>query len=274
MTLTPSRLPLLNLGLLVLFLVSLLWRGYGDTSTAVVLSSLVMFAVCLGSAVHLLGTRTAVRFVTAAVVFGWFAEQMGATHGWFFGSYDYTEVLGPRVGAVPFVIPLMWFALTYTGYVLANLIVWRAPVDGSPRIADAALMSLLAAMLVTAYDLGADPYMVFVLKAWIMTKKDGDWFGETVQGFVGWTVVTFFILMLFRMWVRKVPPVPATAFKRRDALVPVLVYTGMMAFQIAFGFPVETRSMALFVMGIPVLCALAGWRHWKTNEQDNEGETR
>jgi hypothetical protein len=87
------------------------------------------------------------------------------------------------------VIPLMWFALTYIGYVIANLIIWRAPVDGSPRILDVVLMSLLAAMLVTAYDLGADPYMVFVLKAWIMTKKDGAWFGETVQGFVGWMVV-------------------------------------------------------------------------------------
>jgi uncharacterized membrane protein len=64
---------------------------------------------------------------------------------------------------------------------------------------DAVLMSLLAAMLVTAYDLGADPYMVFVLKAWIMTKQDGAWFGETVQGFVGWTVVGFCIVMAFRL---------------------------------------------------------------------------
>ena len=118
-------------------------------------------------------------------------------------------------------------------------------------------MSLLAAMLVTAYDLGADPYMVFVLKAWIMTKQDGAWFGETVQGFVGWTVVGFSIVPVFRLLARKVPPVPAAQVRRRDALVPVLIYAGLMAFQIVAGFPVETRSIAVFAMGIPLLCALA-----------------
>ena len=271
---SPSRLPLLGLGLLGLFGVSVLVRGYGDTTVAMVVSSLVMFAACLSSALHLLGTRATVRFVVVAVVFGWFAEQMGSSRGWFFGSYDYTDVLGPRIGDVPFIIPLMWFALTYIGYVMANLIVWRAPVDGSPRILDAVVMSLLAAMLVTAYDLGADPYMVFVLKAWIMTKKDGAWFGETVQGFVGWTVVGFCIVMVFRLLVRKVPPVPAATFKRRDALVPVLIYAGLMAFQVVAGFPVETRSIAVFAMGIPLLCALAGWQHWRTHDADNEGETR
>lgn len=269
-----SRLPLWGLALLGLFLVSVLVRSYGDTTVAMVVSSLVMFAACVVSAVHLLGGRATLRFVVVALLLGWFAEQMGSSRGWFFGSYDYTDVLGPRIGDVPFIIPLMWFALTYIGYVMANLIVWRAPVDGSPRLRDAVLMSLLAAMLVTAYDLGADPYMVFVLKAWIMTKKDGAWFGETVQGFVGWMVVGFCILMAFRLLVRKVPPVPAARFTRRDALVPVLIYAGLMAFQIVAGFPVETRSIAVFAMGIPVLCALAGWQHWRTHDNDNEGESR
>ena len=271
---SPSRLPQLGLVLLGLFAVSVLLRGHSDTTVAMVVSSLVMFAACLSSALHLLGTRATLRFVAVAVVFGWFAEQMGASRGWFFGSYVYTDVLGPRIGDVPFIIPLMWFALTYIGYVMANLIVWRAPVDGSPRILDAVLMSLLAAMLVTAYDLGADPYMVFVLKAWIMTKQDGAWFGETVQGFVGWTVVGFSIVLVFRLLVRKVPPVPAAQVRRRDALVPVLIYAGLMAFQIVAGFPVETRSIAVFAMGIPLLCALAGWQHWKTHNADSEGETR
>ena len=266
-----SHLPLVGLGLAAAFVLSIVLRGYGDTTVAMVASSFVMFAACLSSALHLLGPRATWRFVLVAVVFGWFAEQMGSSRGWFFGSYDYTDVLGPRLGDVPFIIPMMWFALTYMGYVISNLIVWRAPVDGSTRIGDALLMSLLAAMIVTAYDLGADPYMVFVLKAWIMTKKDGAWFGETAQGFVGWTVVGFCIVLTFRLLVRKLPPVPVTRVSRRDALVPVLIYAGLMAFQIVAGFPVETRSIAVFAMGIPVLCALAGWQHWKTHGADGKG---
>ena len=48
--------------------------------------------------------------------------------------------------------------------------------------------------------------------------------------------------------------------------IVVLIYAGLMAFQIIAGFPVETRSIAVFAMGIPVLCALAGWRHWRTHD--------
>jgi putative membrane protein len=57
-------------------------------------------------------------------------------------------------------------------------------------------------------------------------------------------------------------------------LLPVLIYSGLMAFQIVAGFPVETRSIAVFAMGIPVLCALAGWRHWRTHDAGTQGETQ
>lgn len=261
-----TTLPAVVLVLVAAFALSILVRGFGDTTTAMVVSSLVMFGACLASAVHLLGGRAAAAFVAIAIVIGWFAEQMGASRGWFFGSYEYTAVLGPRIGDVPAIIPLMWFALTYIGYVISNLIVWRTPVDGSAHIGETVCMSLLAAMIVTAYDLGADPYMIYVLKAWIMAEQHGDWFGETVQGFVGWTFVGFCIILAFRLLVRKLAVQPAVAFTRRHALLPVLIYAGLMLFQVVMGQPVETRSVAVFAMGIPVLCALAGWRYWKTHD--------
>lgn len=265
MKLKIASLPAVVLVLVAAFAVSMLVRGFGDTTAAMVVSSLVLFGACLASAVHLLGGRAAAAFVVIALVFGWFAEQMGSSRGWFFGSYEYTAVLGPRIGDVPAIIPLMWFALTYIGYVISNLIVWRTPTDGSSHVGEAVCMSLLAAMIVTAYDLGADPYMVYVLKAWIMADTHGDWFGETVQGFVGWTFVGFSIILAFRLLVRKLPVQPAVAFTRRHAALPVVIYAGLMLFQIVMGHPVETRSVAVFAMGIPVLCAFAGWRYWKTH---------
>jgi putative membrane protein len=262
-----SRLPVLSYILLAAFLVVTAVRGHNDTTIALTISSVLMFAFSWSSATHLLGARAALKFMLIAVVFGWFAEQMGSSRGWFFGSYTYTDVLGYRLGDVPMVIPLMWFALAYTGYVLANLIVWRSAVDGSPRMTDAVFMSLLAAMIVTAYDLGADPYMVYVLKAWIMTDTTGWWFGETVQGFFGWTFVGFVIIFGFRVAVSRQVMVPLTDFSKKDALLPVFIYGGSMAFQICKGYPVETRSIAVFAMGIPLLCALAGYRHWQTVSQ-------
>jgi putative membrane protein len=79
-------LPRITLVLLALVAASLLVRALGDTSGLLVASSVLMFACCASSAVHVLGARAALRFVLIAVVLGWTAEQLGSTYGWFFGS--------------------------------------------------------------------------------------------------------------------------------------------------------------------------------------------
>jgi len=266
-TLPAARLPALSFALLAAFLVATAARTHDDTATAIVTAAVLMFACCWASATHLLGTRPALQFVLIALGCGWFAEQMGTTRGWFFGHYTYTEVLGARLVDVPIVIPMMWFALAYAGYVISNLIVWQSPVDGAPGLGHAAMLSFLAAMIVTAFDLGADPYLVYTLKALVMAKTDGAWFGETVQGFFGWVFVAFVIIFSFRMSVRKLALRPASPFLRRHALVPLAIYASGMVFQMILGNPVEIRSIAPFAMGIPLLCALAGFQRWRTTTE-------
>jgi uncharacterized membrane protein len=260
------RLPIVTAALLVAFLLVLASRIGGETTVALVASSLLMFGCCWASAAHLLGSSAALRLVAIATSFGWLAEQLGSSYGWFFGSYTYTPVLGPALGDVPIVIPLMWFALAYIGYVIANLIVWQDPVDRPASLGHDAIMALLGAMVVTCYDLGVDPYMVYVLKAWIMAKTDGWWFGETVQGFAGWMIVSFAILFAFRRLarVRATPHDAGTVLPTmRHVFVPLGVYAGLMVFQVLLGHPVEARTIALFAMGFPLLAAAIGLLRWQ-----------
>ena len=258
-----QHLPRLSLVLLAAFAATLAFRTQAETGRAFILSSAILFAFCAASAIHLLGSRAAVTFIAMGLVIGWFAEQMGATRGWFFGGYTYTSLLGPRIGAVPAIIPFTWFSFVYMAYCIANLIVWRAPVDDSSSKLDIVWMSLLTAAIVTAYDLGLDPYMVYVQKAWIMEKTDGWYFGETVQGFAGWMAVSFAVVAAFRLRIQRIAPEPVTVVIRRDALLPVLAYAGSMVFLMVEGEPKEVRSIVAFAMGIPVLAALAGWRYWR-----------
>ena len=238
-------------------------RTHNDTTIAIVIALVLMFACCWASAVHLLGARAALQFVLIAVSLGWFAEQMGSSRGWFFGHYTYTDVLGPRLLDVPLVIPMMWFALTYAGYVISNLIVWQSAVDGAPGLGHAAMLSFLAAMIVTAFDLGVAPSFEYTLKAWIMAKTDGAWSGETVQGFYGWVFVAFLIVLGFRMSVRQRKLQPVRPFLRRHAMVLPAIYAAGMVFQVLLGNPVEIWTIAAFAMGIPLLCALAGFQRWR-----------
>ena len=266
MRLPAGTIPKLNFALAAAFVITMAFRSHNDTTIALVISSVLMFAFCWAHASHLLGAKAALKFVVIAVTLGWFAEQMGASRGWFFGRYTYTGVLGWRMGDVPIIIPLMWFALCYTAYVISYFAVFHKPLEMSKSWGLALFMSFLAAMLVTAYDLGADPYMVFVLKAWIMTKTDGGWFGETLQGFVGWMTVSMAIVFCFHLAVRHSGLKPDANMSKWQALLPFGIYGFSMVFQMLKGSPVETRTIAFFAMGIPLVIGLAGW--WRWNPKD------
>ena len=260
-------IPKLSYALLAAFLIIMAIRTHNETTIALVLSSVIMFALCWLNAIHLLGAKTACKFVLIAVTIGWFAEHMGSSRGWFFGSYEYTDVLGWQLGDVPIVIPLMWFALCYIGYLMSNLIVWQDPIGSLKKseggMGIAAFTSFLAAAIVTAYDLAADPYMVYQLGAWVMKKTDGWWFGETLQGFFGWIFIAFVIIFSFHFSTRRRQLKPEAGFEKRHILLPISIYAFSMIFQMCVSVPVELRTIAVFAMGIPLLCALAGWRRWK-----------
>ena len=262
MSLPVGTIPKLSFALAAAFIITMAVRSHNDTTIALVASSVLMFAFCWANASHLLGAKAALKFVVIAVSLGWFAEQMGSSYGWFFGRYAYTDVLGWRLGDVPMIIPLMWFALCYTAYVISYFAIWHKPMGVSKRWEVALFMSFLAAMLVTAYDLGADPYMVFVLKAWVMTKTDGWWFGETLQGFVGWMTVSMAIVFCFHLAVRQSGLKPDASLTKLQALLPFGIYGFSMVFQMLKGHPVETRTIAFFAMGAPLLVGLAGWWRW------------
>jgi uncharacterized membrane protein len=230
---------------------------------ALVAACVMLFAVSVWSAWVLAGRRSALGLAGLALVLGWLAEQMGSSRGWFFGRYHYTTVLGPEIGNVPVAIALMWFALCWIGYAIACLILWRSPTLPAPGGWWArGLTAWLAAMIVTAFDLGADPYFVFVLKAWIMQKTDGGWFGETLQGFVGWMTVSFAIVLLFQALFQPREPAGPDRGGTWAALAPLLVYGSGLGFQLLFGHPVETRAVAFFAMGLPVFVALVAWWQW------------
>jgi putative membrane protein len=106
-----------------------------------------------------------------------------------------------------------------------------------------------------------------VLKAWIMAEKDGDWFGETVRGFEGWMLVSFVIVALFQAVAR--PKLVAAPSPRAHpaALVPLLVYTGLIVFQVTQTQPVALRVIAFFAMGIPLLIAGVAWSQWISRQR-------
>ncbi|MEZ5665549.1 MAG: carotenoid biosynthesis protein [Burkholderiaceae bacterium] len=258
-----ARLRTWGLAGCALALVAWTWAHHPAVSVALVLASLILFAMAGAASRHLMPRSVAVCAVVAVAV-GWAAEQAGTSFGWLFGRYTYTDVLGPRVVDVPVAIPLMWFALAMVGWSMARLLLWRHPLEPGTRWPGSLLTAWLAAMLVTAFDLGADPYFVYVLKAWIMEKPDGGWFGETVEGFVGWMAVSFVItLFIDRTFLRHAPQATRTPGQTRAFAVLLAIYGAALVFQLIWGANLALRVVTFFAMGIPLLLAWTRWWQWR-----------
>jgi len=273
--------------LTALVIVVLVARGnYSETTWLFVICCAVTFATCASSALHLLGAPAALKFIAITVGLGWFFEETGVKFGWWFGKYTYTSLLGTQFGSVPVIVPLMWFSLSYMGYVISNLIIWHAPVPPPPighlvrgrfgSVVDAAVLAIPPAIIVLAYDYGADPYMV-KLKAWtvpqglwaygVKYEANAAYFHESIQGFRGWFFAAYVMAFVFRLVAGKLPAVPASPFRKREALLPVLLYFGFMEYQTFFGAPPATQEIAAVAMGIPVVFGAAGWMMYKLAEE-------
>ncbi len=168
-----------------------------------------MVYILLGAATLLvfgvaaLGRRKTAIFFAVATLLPLTAELVGTSTGWPFGPYEYTDLLGPKVlGKVPFTIPLSWFYMGFTAYLLASAI------TGMLRVRRRTFWTLaLGAWLLMAWDLALDPAMVrnqvFPFWQWY---THGVYFGMPLQNFVGWFLVGFLFMGLSRiLWGENAP---------------------------------------------------------------------
>ena len=148
-------LPLLLAGALVLTAIAypLTSGAARDTVswTIVVLGSLL-------SVVHAWlsrGVRTAVGLLVLVAVAAIAFESVGLATGFPYGSYEYSDVLGPTLLGVPFLVPLAWLMMAWPSWVLADRL--AAPLRPSRR---AVLRVGAAAAVFAAWDVVLDPQMV------------------------------------------------------------------------------------------------------------------
>ncbi len=106
------------------------------------------------------------------------SEFAGTGYGFPFGRYEYTGLLGYRLGGrVPALIPLSWFFMALPSWILARaLFPGRSGIWG--RV-------LLGAYLLTAWDLALDPAMSYLTPYWIW-ESTGPFYGMPWVNLLGW----------------------------------------------------------------------------------------
>ncbi|HEY4441659.1 MAG TPA: carotenoid biosynthesis protein, partial [Candidatus Elarobacter sp.] len=159
-----------------------------------------------------LGARRALLFFAIATVVSASAELIGTKTGWPFGGYAYTDFLGPKLlGRVPFAVPLSWWYMGFSSFVLGDAIALRFAPRRRTLVA-----IVIGAWLLTAWDLVLDPSMAApqmqYLHFWVW-HESGPYFGMPLRNLAGWFATGLAFIALGRLaWNEPEPPAAPVAF--------------------------------------------------------------
>lgn len=224
--------------------------------------TLLFAAFSVAHATSVLGWRRAMVFLLACAAVGWSFEEIGVSTGLVYGAYHYGAALGAKLGAVPAIIPLAWFMMTYASWVVADLLLGgsggRAPVSFAPAsvvpMSYAAARVVVAAAAMTAWDTVMDPGMA---RAGVWTwEQGGAYFGVPEHNFAGWLATTMTVYLIAEIAFRHIrAPAPA-AMSRVYAGLPALAYALLALDRILLPDLPELRIVAAFGMGLVALVAV------------------
>ncbi len=192
--------------------------------------------------------RTAVFFAASAVIC-YVSEEIGVRTGVLFGPYHYGNLLGPRLGDVPVIIPLAYFMMVYPSWMVAKALVSGIDTDALKGLT---AQAVIAAIVVTAWDAVMDPSMA-AAGNWIW-ERGGVYFGVPRRNFFGWLVTAFLVFwiagLLRRGMKRK------TATKGIFFAMPAVVYAFFALRYVTANRFAALTVVAVFAMGLPAILAL------------------
>jgi putative membrane protein len=119
---------------------------------------------------------------------------VGATTGFPFGSYSYTDVLQPQIfGVVPLAIPFAWLLIVVAAVGVAERIGHR---DGKP-VNDHQLNPtrvLTAASFALLLDVTIEPFAVYINRYWVWSSAEGGvYYGIPASNFIAWWVTSLIL---------------------------------------------------------------------------------
>ncbi|MGF1481569.1 MAG: gamma-carotene 1'-hydroxylase CruF [Cyanophyceae cyanobacterium] len=169
-----------------------------------------------------LGVWHWLTFMLPALVLSLGSELLGTSTGFPFGHYRYLSGLGYKIaGLVPFTIPLSWFYVGLSAYIIA-----RVGLEHRPGWLRASGAIGIGALLLTSWDFVLDPAMSQTAVPFWIWEQPGAFFGMPYQNFAGWLGTgALFMGVAALLW--QVKPI---AIPRAELKLPLTIYLSNFAF--------------------------------------------
>lgn len=190
-------------------------------------------------------------FMIPALVVSSGAELLGTSTGFPFGEYHYLSGLGYKLaGLVPFTIPLSWFYLGFSAYLLAYM--------GLVGLGKLRVLSAIAfgSLLLTSWDFVLDPAMSQTTMPFWAWDQPGAFFGMPYQNFAGW-LGTGAVFMAIAAVLWKAKPLEAANIPLG---LPLSVYLSNFTFAMVISIDSEIYFPILLGLLLGVLPALLLYR--------------
>jgi len=225
----------------------------------------VAYMLLATAAVSLYAYRTLgvwhwLSFMVPAISLSLGSELLGTSTGFPFGEYRYLSGLGYKIaGLVPFTIPLSWFYLGFSAYIIALAGLKRLEINNWFCQLGAIVCGSLC---LTSWDFVLDPAMSQAPIPFWVWEQPGAFFGMPYQNFVGW-MGTGIVFMIVATLLWKIKPL---TLPTNDLKLPLAIYLANFVFaavlSLAAGFYIPVLLGIL--LGVLPLAVL----YWMATRQD------
>jgi uncharacterized membrane protein len=163
-------------------------------------------------------------FMVPAISLSLCSELLGTSTGFPFGHYRYLSGLGYKIaGLVPFTIPLSWFYLGFSAYIIARV---GLSTLALPQWLQNLGSIAIGAVLLTSWDFVLDPAMSQTTIPFWIWEQPGAFFGMPYENFAGW-FGTGCVFMTVATLIWQVQPVKLPS---QDLTLPFVMYLGNFGF--------------------------------------------
>ena len=163
-------------------------------------------------------------FMVPAISLSLCSELLGTSTGFPFGHYRYLSGLGYKIAdLVPFTIPLSWFYLGFSAYIIARVGLSTLAI---PQWLQNLGSIAIGAVLLTSWDFVLDPAMSQTTIPFWIWEQPGAFFGMPYENFAGW-FGTGCVFMTVATLIWQVQPVKLPS---QDLTLPFVMYLGNFGF--------------------------------------------
>ena len=201
---------------LAIYLVLVVAFAWNPTPFAQVLAALGIAIACAHAALFY-GWKNAAVLLAICLAITFTMENIGEATGFPFGHYHF-EVGSNlmRVGTIPIIVGLLWFGMGYFAWVVAGTLLGGTHRRPSGKI-ELIGLPIVAAFVMTQWDVVMDPPEATVSKAWIW-HHGGAHFGVPISNYLGWLLTSWLFYQAFAIYLSRRHDVPTWTVGQERAL--------------------------------------------------------